>query len=310
MKIKFFAFFFILMIVFNNNISAKIRLLTFHYNKPEFITLQHKMFKKFMLDSYELIVFNDAKDPLLATIIENKCKKHGIQCIRYEQEWHLVEPLNYQIAEWLQDFRITNIHKFISSDPSDIAQQPSVRHCHVIKYALENFGYNHNDIIALVDGDAFPIKPLSIRSLLYDYDIIGLHKGYAGIDYLWVVFVAFDAQTLPNINELTFDIAVINDIIHDTGSYTYHYLNNNPNVKFKKYIGQVGSDLALKPTETLLEEGFTHAEIQLIKKNDWPPVEFHLDKCLFHFSTSSFNFPGYEQKEINLKKFIGKVLKE
>ncbi len=309
MKHKFFMFI-VMLVVINSPLSAKVRFLTFHYNKPQYIEIQYKMFKKFMRNDYELIVFNDAKDPILSTAIKENCAKYGIKCVRYKQKWHPDESLNYEIAEWIKNPSLTNIHAFISPQPSDIGQQPSVRHCHVIQYALENYGYKHNDIVALVDGDAFPIRPLNIRTLLKKHDIIGIRKEYADIDYLWVVFVAFNPRTMPYVKELKFDIAVVNNILHDTGSYTYHFLNNHPDVNCKKYEGQVGSTLALHSEQALLDKGFTPIEIELIKKDDYPPTEFHLNKRLFHFNTSSFNFAGYEQKEAHVQEFIEKILQE
>ena len=56
---------------------------------------------------------------------------------------------------------------------SMIRENPSVRHFHVIDYALEHYGYDHDDIIVIMDGDNFLIKPLSIRELLGRNDIIG-----------------------------------------------------------------------------------------------------------------------------------------
>lgn len=314
MSKKPFIFILAVMLMSNCYLSAKIRLLTFHYNNPKLIEIQHTLFQKFMQNSYELIVFNDAKDPLIAVEIAETCKKYGLQCVRYKQQWHAKEPLNYQIAEWLKDPNIIDIHQFISPLPEDIGQHPAVRHCHVIKYAVEKFGYKHNDIVVLVDGDAFPIKPLNIRSLLVKHPIIGLEKTKtypdAGADYLWVVFIAFQPKLLPNIKDLKFDISVINNKIYDTGSSTYHYLNNNPKVKYKKYQGIVASDLALKPVSTLLEEGFSNAAIELIKKNDWPPVEFHLNGCLFHCSNSSRYLNEYERKEANIMNFVNTLLEE
>ena len=76
------------MIILSNRVSAKVRFLTFHYNHPEFIEIQYQTFQKFMMDDYELIVFNDAKDPKFEIAIRETCEKYGIPCIRFQQEWH------------------------------------------------------------------------------------------------------------------------------------------------------------------------------------------------------------------------------
>lgn len=302
------------MIIICPHAYAKVRYLTFHYNKPEFIEYQYKTLKKFMLDDYELIVFNDARDPEYEKSIRETCEKFGIQSVRYQQEWHEEEPLNYKIAEWLKDPNIKNIHSFISTHPHDIAKQPSVRHCHVIKYALEHFGYNHNDIVGLIDGDAFPIRPLSCRSLVSDCDIAGIQKrpgNSSEIDYLWVVFIIFDMRTMPKKEELNFDIALINNMIHDTGSETYHFLLNNPNIRCKKFKGIMSDHFNDVSRDSMINEGFTTPEINLIKNNSTNyPFELHLDKHLFHFLSSSFNVPGYLEKEILVKEFVEAILAE
>lgn len=298
-----------LLSLYMQQVSAKVRFLTFHYDKPEFIDIQYKTFKKFMLDDYELIVFNDAKDPAIEKSIQETCDKYGIQCIRFNQEWHEEAPLNYKIAEWLKDPKIFNPHTFISPNPRDIGKQPSVRHCHVIKYAMENFGYNHDDIVGLVDGDAFPIRPLSVRSLLSDCDIAGIRKNYYPIEYLWVVFMVFDMRSFPNKKDLIFDLAVVDNMIHDTGSNLYHFLLDNPHIRCKKYDGLTGNNFPDKSVDALLSAGFSEPEIDLIQKeNTKIPVEFHLDKRLLHFSTSSFNFSGHVEKLALVKDFAEKIL--
>lgn len=300
---------FFLVLNFSYPLYGKVRFLTFQYNKPELIKIQYLMLKKFIKDDFELIVFNDANDPVFSEEIQNICKINGIKCVNYPQDLHLTHRLNDQIAEWLKDPSINNIHAFISPEPSDIGKQPSVRHCHVIDYALRKFGYNHDDIVVLIDGDAFPIRKMSVRSLLKKHQIVGIQKSCANINYLWVVFTAFKPKALPNLKDFKFDIALVKGIIHDTGSSTYFYLKNNRKIKFLKIPGVTGSTLIGNSEEKLLEEGYTAAEVRLIKKNDLPPVEFHLGKKLFHFSTSSFNLDGHIKKEENFKEFCDEILR-
>ena len=305
---KFFVGFLFMLLIMSEHVSAKVRFLTFHYNKPEFIEIQHKTFKKFMTDDYELIVFNDAKDPAIEKEIQQTCDKYGIQCVRFKQEWHEEAPLNDKIAAWVKNPKIYNPHTFISHSPKDIGQQASVRHCHVIRYAMENYGYNHDDIVGLIDGDAFLIKPLSARALLKDYDIAGIEKEYGSLNYFWVVFIVMDMRTFPNKKDLTFDMAVVNNFIHDTGSDLYHLLLNNPKIRYKKYRGVTRNDFPNKDDETLHNSGFNDLEIVLLKKeNAELPLEFHLEKKVMHFSSSSYNLAGHGDKLTLVKEFVDKI---
>lgn len=96
-------FIFILVLFFSNEGYATVRILTFHYNQPEFIEIQYKTLKKFLMDDFELIVFNDAKTPENEKGIENICNEHGIKCVRFKPEWHLIDPLNIYLQECLQE---------------------------------------------------------------------------------------------------------------------------------------------------------------------------------------------------------------
>ena len=72
---------------------AKVRILTFHYNRPDFLEYQMRAFQKYLLDDYEVIVFNDAKDAGNECAIRSFCEEHGILCVRFEPEWHLVRSV-------------------------------------------------------------------------------------------------------------------------------------------------------------------------------------------------------------------------
>jgi hypothetical protein len=302
--------------LFFSQINAKVRILTFHCNDANFIDLQYKTFKKFMLDDYELIVFNDARTDEHEKTIRERCEKYGIQCVRYEQEWHDTDPLNYQIYLQIQDPGFVHAHISVPVHPLDdktvrgIAHQPSVRHCHVIQYSLDNFGYNHDDVVAIVDGDAFPIRPISFRSLLRGCHITGIIKDYFldGVDFLWVPFIAINMPSIPHKDDLKFHVDVVNNKLFDTGAHMYHYLRNHPNVVAKKHIGVASQGVAHWDKRQLQHYGFTKNEIQLIKSlPKTENVEFHVDKHMLHFGNSSFILRNHNEKFSYVKKFVDKI---
>ena len=75
-------------LVFLCSVEAKVLIFTYAYNRPEFIETQYKTFKKFLLDEYEYVVFNDAIEPVLKKKIELMCEKLQIRCILIPQEIH------------------------------------------------------------------------------------------------------------------------------------------------------------------------------------------------------------------------------
>ncbi len=276
---------FLFLLIFTQ-LSAKIRFFSFQYNRPEFLEFQHKLLKKFVLDDFELIVFNDARDPTLEIAIRNICNKNNIPYVRYEQEWHKTDPLNEYILHILEDprtdspFQLDSVHGKLTAEI--ISRYPGFRHCHVIQYALDHYGYDHDDIVVILDHDLFPMKPLSIRKLLEDAPLIGIeHIGRHGDRYLWVPFIAFDPKRFPNIRDLKFHCDAINHHFYDTGAASYHYLKNNPNVPYRMYPRIYDQEFYHLSTRKLQHLGLSRDEIRLIKDLPWPGcIEFYID---FHF---------------------------
>jgi hypothetical protein len=292
---------------------AKVRILTFHYNQPDFIELQHRCLQRFMQNDYEMIVFNDASTPENEQAIERTCKKLGIPCVRFEPAWHLIDPLNDQLRIWAQDPTITG-RRFLPGSPSDLsfANQASVRHCHVIQYALDHYGYDHNDPVIILDGDAFLIRPLNIRQRLENFDMIAMGRDTVEgkQHYLWVPFIAFHPAKLPNIHDLKFHVAPIDGIMHDTGAQSQHYLAANPSIKYKRTLAATSSSLKKYSDKELTLLGFSPDEKWLIRAlPKHQGVEFNIGMAVLHFREVSFQMPGHDEKAKLLHEFIERITK-
>lgn len=187
------------------SLDAKILLFTYSYNRPDFIEIQHKTFKKFLRDDYEFIVFNDATDRTLHEQINNVCAKYNIRCISIPQEIH------------------------------DAVYNPSLRNCKVVNYSLNTIGFNHDDIVALFDSDLFLIKEFSIREYLDSYDLAGQDQVRDHIHYLWIGLVFMNMATMPNKKTIDFSCGFIGNTNTDSGGFTHHYLVNNPMARLKLF---------------------------------------------------------------------------
>lgn len=300
------------------NIEAKVRILTFHYNLPELIEIQHKTLKKFIKDDYELIVFNDAKDPEVEVNIQKTCDKFGIRCVRFEQEWHKTDPFNRVAEGWMNDptlySHIGHLKQVLAPEYLNY-NHASLRHCHVIQFALNEYGYKHNDLVLILDGDCFPSRPTNLKKLLGNNHIIGTRKQEGNYDYLWVVFSLFNPKKAPYKNDLRFNIDVINNEIHDTGAHTYHYLNH-PEVVYQKIERYNSAGYYHWTDEDMRAYGFNAHEIAFLRDLDslkgfaWPiTVEFHMDKHFIHLGNSSFGFDGAKEKLECVKRLLRKVAK-
>lgn len=180
---------------------AKVLIFTYSYNRPDFIEIQYKTFKKFLRDEYEFIVFNDAIDPKAHMEIKQMCQNYDITCIAIPQEIHTG------------------------------AYNPSVRNCDVVQYSLNTLGFEHDDIIALFDSDLFLIKEFSIRDYLKGYDLFGVHQKRDHIDYLWIGLVFLNMGTMPQKNTINFGCGAIGNTVVDAGGFSHYYLKNNPEAR-------------------------------------------------------------------------------
>lgn len=324
---------FILALFFSIDIFATVRILTFHYNQPNFVEIQYKTLKKFLKDDFELIVFNDAKTIENERGIEEVCNQYGIKCVRFKPEWHLTDPLNTYLKARLQEESTVGNWGWNASTPlEEIANNPSVRHSHVIQYALDHYGYDHDDIVVIMDGDNFLIKPLSIRELLDSNDIIGFNQRHdrwgtgrrrsqitvpKNKEMLWVVFIAFYPRKLPSPRELQFHVDVIrnhsllpNNTIGDTGAAVYKYLQKYPNLKIQAYHWQdSGIFRAYFSYEELKKLGFSDCLIRFI--NDVSPgnVQFFMLEHFVHFGAVSGEDVDHQHKVYCVCKFIEEILK-
>ena len=313
---------------------ATVRILTFHYNQPDFVEIQYKTLKKFLKDDFELIVFNDAKTIENEKGIEKACEKYGIKCVRFQQQWHPNHPLNFYLQNRLQEPSTIGIWGWTAATSTEeIASNPSVRHSHVIQYALDHYGYDHDDIVVIMDGDNFLIDSLSIRELLKSYDIIGFNQkhDYQGLgrkawrlsvpkneEMPWVVFIAFNPSKLPDPRQLQFHVDVIkgqphlpNNTIGDTGAAIYKYLQKYPHLKILMYHWQDSS---------IFREYFTYQQLKDMRLNDnliqfikdiYPGnVQFFVFEHFMHFAAVSMEAPYHAQKVHYLHPFIDELLED
>ena len=291
-----YSFLCLFFLIYSFFIESKIRLLTFHYNLPQCIEMQHKTLQKFLKekDDYELIVFNDSSDEKIKKEIIDICSKLNILCVNFPQHLH---------EEWPLSRRISKNSPYNTLKSTD----GSVRHCHVARYAMEHFGSNHDDIVGVLDGDMFIVKPFSIREKMKDYDIVASRQTdyfQRGYEYAWIALCFFKPFNLPNKHDFHFDFVVHNYckdpilgdgnwFIHlDSGAQTYFYMKDNPSVNYKLLEKTQIHDLILKDPKDLKELGFDPLEISFLKSikdtrgDQFVSTEFHFNRSFFHIGRS------------------------
>lgn len=313
-----------------------VRILTFHYNQPNFVELQYKTFKKFLSDDFEMIVFNDAPIREDAQEIEEVCNEYGIQCVHFEQKWHFTDPLNDYLQNCLQKRSIPGLWGWTSETSVEtFAQHPSVRHCHVIQYALDHFGYDHDDLVVISDGDNFLVQPMSFRELLGANDLVGctrqpdylkrslgqpLTRALAENSFweVWVVFIVFNPNKLPTPRELHFHVDVVSkhpklpdDTVVDSGGAVYKYINMYPHLKIEEFFSHRGRDLRLFCDDQAVSGNmFYYYLIQLIDEIYPQNIFVMANEHFLHFGSVSFEMPGHLKKSIYFEQFIHHILED
>jgi len=305
--IKFLVMF---VFLFSQSLSATIRIFTFHCNHSEFLEYQCKALNKFLLDEYELIVMNDGVNKEEQNAIKAVCEKYGARNVCYDQSWHANDPLNKLVQEALS---IPGGNAFFCfplkagyPDIQKIYENASIRHCHLIQYALDHFGYDHDDIVVIMDGDVFMIQPLSIRALLTEVPIAGMDSEFRDKHYLWVPFIAFDPARLPNLHDLKFHADLIDGIVCDSGSHSYQYLKNNPEVKYRLYPRRLSADFFPYNMKTFSKFGLKALAYSSV---NWPNgMEFYVDYHFVHFCGGAGTHPI--TKFFDIANLMGQVLGE
>lgn len=209
-------------------IEAKILIFTSSYNRPDFIETQYKTFKKFLKEKHKLIVFNDAIEEHLSQQITETCNRLKIKCIRIPQEIH--------DRPYLKRYN-KNYHA------------PSVRNCNVVQYALDTVGFDHDDIVMIVDADIFLVKEFSIRDYMQNLDLAGYLRTRETVKYLWIGLVFLNMATMPNKKTINFNCGYVENTLVDSGGYTYYYLRDNPQAKVGYFNELCLSDFVCKNYE-------------------------------------------------------------
>jgi hypothetical protein len=198
-------------------IMPTVFIFTCSYNRPDFIKIQHKTLQHFFEDEYEFIVFNDAPNESMAQKIKAMCDRCGVQCIRISQEIH-DRPY---LPRW----------------PGENYNYPTIRNVNVVQYSLDTLGFDHDDIVVLLESDVFLVKKFSVREMLNGYDLAGRvlspnsRTGDGRIKYIWHGLAFLDMRRLPNKHTLNFNCGRVENTPIDGGGHSYYYLKNNPGIK-------------------------------------------------------------------------------
>ncbi len=277
-------------IVLGSCAAPEILLFTYAYNRPDFIEIQYKTFKKFLKDDYEFVVFNDAPELAMEQNITAMCERYGIRCIRIPQSIHSKPYLK----RW----------------PQEDYQHPTVRNCNVVMYSLNEVGFKHEGIVAIFDSDIFLVKEFSIKEYMQGYTLAGLVSGEV-YSYLWIGLAFMDMRIMPNKTSIDFNCGRVFDYPVDAGGHTHYYLQSNPSISVKK-MNHINTEFLQDKDSQEIDKYFSDDVTRQFLKKGPQNIDFLIDTRFLHYrSGTNWNRKSaayHEQKTRLFNDYIAELL--
>jgi glycosyltransferase involved in cell wall biosynthesis len=282
-KLKLFAYWFVFfwciptMMMDVLCCDVPVLIMTYVYNRPDFIKLHKLTFDNFLRDSYEYVVFNDASDENMRIRIEQTCIELGIRCVRVPQHLHNVPG------------RASAGH----------------RHMDGIKYSLDTVAFDHDGIVLIIDADMFLLKPLNITEYMKGCDVIGGKQTRADsthtVTYIAPTLVFMDMRSIPNKRTVSFEGGHIEGLACDVGGHWHYYFLANPTARIKLFTVESSADVPHNRV-VLQNMGFDEHAIRFILSFTKPyGFEYHGDRHFMHYYAGGSNWPGYSAEYISEK---------
>jgi hypothetical protein len=185
----------------------------FYPNRPEFMPVQARCFRRFLRDDYELRIVNSANS----------------------------ESARADIATTAADLSLPTLNV----DAPDRSLAPSHAHAQLIHGVLRNQPMPPpGSIICLIDSDMFLLRDFSFHDFLEGYALAGRKDRRGNVRYLaGSGILAINTALVPSVTDLDFTPTCIDGVHTDTGGGLYHYLRNHPAAKVRgfAYSGKVNT---------------------------------------------------------------------
>ena len=178
----------------------KIRIILSTFNRPDLLSIQIKLLKKFFIGDYEIIVLHDSRNNDYVEEFEKICST--LKVLFYHHN-------------------------------STFGKTPSVYHGEVLQWFYDEIIQKKyiDDVILILDHDIFLIETFDLLQYLDNYDIIGLLQKRGDVDYIWPGLISFRNTVIKNIKFDFFPGVYMGQTL-DSGGGT-SYLLKEPKIKYK-----------------------------------------------------------------------------
>jgi len=248
-----------------------IRIFTSVVNRPNFVKIQSKLFKKFLKNEYQFHVIDDSIDNNISTLFKNICEEENIKYYR--------TPKNLDHSN------------------------PSTKVGNVIQWSFDEIIKKEyfSDIVFWLDSDMFLIDNFDIEDYMVDCVISGLPQVREHIKYMWNGLMFFNMPKLLDLDpHIKFNIDFIDGHHLDTGGETYQYFKKNnlqmkeTNVEYPTHYDNIDlqKDTAGYNMEIHLDGKFLHYRAATNWHYSWKSLEDPLQKKEQTFNQIIKNFIG------------------
>ena len=262
----------------------KVQIFTSVVNRPDFVEIQEKLFKKFFLDEYQFNVVDDSIDDQISKEFEDICKNCNIVYYRKQQDLKR------------------------KKDPAIAGTQHATE---TIQWTFDEIiKKKHTDSIVLFcDSDMFLLDDFSAKDYMKDEVIAGSLQVRGHVKYIWNGLMLFNMPKIMSIDSnLDFSGGNVDGEMTDIGGNLHYYFGRN-NVKFKNINagGTTPDDCPEYPSEyngiQLQDENFLLTDQMWTKPQGGFNFELHLGGKFLHYraGTNWHTQSSWKSKEDPLK---------
>ncbi len=179
-----------------------IHIFTSVVNRPDFVSLQDRLFKKFLKNEYKFHVVDDS--------------------------------INLDISKQFENICLEDNFCYYKKPKRDVQLNPAQSCADTIQWTYDNLiKINHkDDIVFFCDSDLFLINDFDIINYMEDAIIAGLPQYRGNVTYMWNGIMFFNMSKIKDYG-IDFSDGYVEGEMTDVGGQTYHYFKRN-DLSFKQ----------------------------------------------------------------------------
>jgi hypothetical protein len=179
--------------------TNRIHIFTTVVNRPDFVLLQDKLFKKFLQNDYVFHVVDTSLENSVSQEFRNICADNNISYYKKPENTSTSSQPGQIVSaavQWTYDNLILDSHK--------------------------------NDIVCFFDSDMFLIDKFDVEEYLIHEVIAGVPQKRGTVTYMWVGIMFFNMPKVVEMDpDINFSDGFVEGYLTDTGGHTWYYFTKN-----------------------------------------------------------------------------------